>query len=147
MKILGIIPARIASSRFPGKPMKDILGMPMIGHCYKRANMSSVLNDVYVATCDLEIFEYIKRTFEQGDGHIPNKIIQRKPILNILTHNLLIFSNPLFKSINRNIYFFEIQRHPLYMIIQQTLNHINLVSIGAALFALLWLDFVCLDLI
>jgi hypothetical protein len=72
-----------------------------------------------------KIFEYIKRTFEQGDGHIPNKIIQRKPILNILTHNLLIFSNPLFKSINRNIYFFEIQRHPLYMIIQQTLNHIN----------------------
>ena len=60
MKILGIIPARMASSRFPGKPMKDILGMPMIGHCYKRANMSSVLNDVYVATCDLEIFEYIK---------------------------------------------------------------------------------------
>tara|TARA_B100001059_G_C17810889_1_gene572181 strand:- start:543 stop:1310 length:768 start_codon:yes stop_codon:yes gene_type:complete len=60
MKILGIIPARMASSRFPGKPMKDILGMPMIGHCYKRAKMSSVLNDVYVATCDLEIFEYIK---------------------------------------------------------------------------------------
>ena len=60
MKIFGIIPARMESSRFPGKPMKDILGMPMIGHCYKRANMSSVLNDVYVATCDLEIFEYIK---------------------------------------------------------------------------------------
>ena len=72
-----------------------------------------------------KIFEYIKRTFEKGDEVIPNKILLKKPILNILTHNLLIFSKPLFKSIKKNIYFFEIQRHPLYMIIQQTLNHIN----------------------
>jgi 3-deoxy-manno-octulosonate cytidylyltransferase (CMP-KDO synthetase) len=59
MNIIGIIPARMASSRFPNKPMADILGMPMIGHCYKRSMMSSLLNDVYVATCDKEIFDFI----------------------------------------------------------------------------------------
>ena len=35
MNIISIIPARMGSSRFPGKPMKKILGMPMIGHVYK----------------------------------------------------------------------------------------------------------------
>jgi 3-deoxy-manno-octulosonate cytidylyltransferase (CMP-KDO synthetase) len=60
MNIVGIIPARMASSRMPNKPMADILGMPMIGHCYKRSVMSSVLNDVYVATCDQEIVDYIE---------------------------------------------------------------------------------------
>ena len=59
-KILGIIPARMASSRFPGKPMVDILGMPMIGHCFMRAKMCNDLDDVYVATCDKEIDDYIK---------------------------------------------------------------------------------------
>ncbi len=60
MKIISIIPARMGSSRFPGKPMKDILGMPMIGHVYKRVKMSKTLSEVYVATCDTEIFDYIK---------------------------------------------------------------------------------------
>ena len=60
INIVGIIPARMSSSRFPGKPMKEILGMPMIGHCYKRSKMADILNEVYVATCDSEIFEYIE---------------------------------------------------------------------------------------
>ena len=60
MNIISIIPARMGSSRFPGKPMADILGMPMIGHVYNRVKMSKVLNEVYVATCDEEIFEYIE---------------------------------------------------------------------------------------
>lgn len=60
MKIIGIIPARMASSRFPGKPMAEISGMPMIGHCYLRSRLSSVLNEVYVATCDKEILDYIE---------------------------------------------------------------------------------------
>ena len=60
MNIISIIPARMASSRFPGKPMKDILGMPMIGHVYKRVKMSKMLREVYVATCDKEIFDYIE---------------------------------------------------------------------------------------
>ena len=60
MNIISIIPARMGSSRFPGKPMADILGMPMIGHVYKRVKMSKLLSEVYVATCDDEIFDYIE---------------------------------------------------------------------------------------
>jgi len=60
MNIISIIPARMGSSRFPGKPMADILGMPMIGHVYKRVKMSELLSEVYVATCDDEIYDYIK---------------------------------------------------------------------------------------
>ena len=60
MKIVAVIPARMESSRFPGKPMADILGMPMIGHCYKRAEMSQTIDLVYVATCNKVIYDYIK---------------------------------------------------------------------------------------
>lgn len=59
MNIIGIIPARMASSRLPNKPMAEILGMPMIGHVYFRSKMSNLLNEVYVATCDKEIADYI----------------------------------------------------------------------------------------
>ncbi|HHB94595.1 MAG TPA: 3-deoxy-manno-octulosonate cytidylyltransferase [Campylobacterales bacterium] len=60
MNIISIIPARMGSSRFPGKPMADILGMPMIGHVYNRVKMSKLLSEVYVATCDEEIFNYVE---------------------------------------------------------------------------------------
>ena len=60
MNIISIIPARMGSSRFPGKPMADLLGMPMIGHVYKRVKMSKTLSEVYVATCDTEIYDYIE---------------------------------------------------------------------------------------
>jgi 3-deoxy-manno-octulosonate cytidylyltransferase (CMP-KDO synthetase) len=60
MKIIGIIPARMGSSRFPGKPLADLLGMPMIGHVYHRCKMSNILDEVYVATCNKEIFDYIE---------------------------------------------------------------------------------------
>ena len=59
MNVVGIIPARMASSRFPGKPMKNIKGTPMIGHVYNRSKMCKKLNEVYVATCDQEIADYI----------------------------------------------------------------------------------------
>ena len=61
MNIIGIIPARLASTRLPNKPMVDILGLPMVGHCYFRSKMSKILDDVYVATCDEEIFDFIVR--------------------------------------------------------------------------------------
>ena len=51
----------MASTRFPGKPLAKILGMPMIGHVYHRCKMSSILDEVYVATCDDEIMNYIDR--------------------------------------------------------------------------------------
>ncbi len=60
MKSIAIIPARMGSSRFPGKPMAKIHGIPMIGHCYIRTAMCAELHDTYVATCDEEIYSYIK---------------------------------------------------------------------------------------
>ena len=60
MNIIGVIPARMASSRFPGKPLKKLCGIPMIGHVYYRACMSKLLDGVYVATCDKEIVDYVE---------------------------------------------------------------------------------------
>lgn len=59
MKIVSIIPARMGSSRFPGKPMEKIQNIPMIGHCYLRASQSQKVDYTYVATCDSEIYDYI----------------------------------------------------------------------------------------
>lgn len=58
--ILALIPARMGSSRFPGKPMAPILGKPMIGHVYERVAQSPLLAMTAVATCDKEIFDYIE---------------------------------------------------------------------------------------
>lgn len=58
-KVVTIIPARMGSSRFPGKPMAEILGMPMIGHVYIRSKMCELSDEVYVATCDKVIFDYV----------------------------------------------------------------------------------------
>ena len=59
-KIIGIIPARMKSSRFPRKPMAKIHGIPMIGHCLYRSQMCKRLDGLYVATPDKEVFNYIK---------------------------------------------------------------------------------------
>jgi len=55
MKILGVIPARYASTRFPGKPLTLIDGKPMIRHVYERAIQAKSLTEVYVATDDKRI--------------------------------------------------------------------------------------------
>ncbi len=60
MNIIGIIPARLSSTRLPKKPMADILGMPMVGHVYLRSKLCPLLKEVYVATCDAEIYDYIE---------------------------------------------------------------------------------------
>jgi 3-deoxy-manno-octulosonate cytidylyltransferase (CMP-KDO synthetase) len=60
MKIIAVIPARMGSSRFPGKPLAPILGRPMIEHVYWRTSLCQALNDVFVATCDREIFESVE---------------------------------------------------------------------------------------
>jgi len=58
-KIIAIIPARMASSRFPGKPLEKILGLPMIEHVRRRVSLCEGV-DVFVATCDLEIKEVVE---------------------------------------------------------------------------------------
>jgi len=58
--ILGVIPARYASSRFPGKPLATILGKSMIQRVYEQAKKSGKLQDVVVATDDDRIFNHVK---------------------------------------------------------------------------------------
>ena len=61
IKLFGIIPARMAASRFPGKPLKKINGMPMIQHVYERANLFREWEDLQIATCDQEIRIFAKK--------------------------------------------------------------------------------------
>ncbi|XP_031118481.1 3-deoxy-manno-octulosonate cytidylyltransferase, mitochondrial-like [Ipomoea triloba] len=56
-RVIGIIPARFASTRFPGKPLVDILGKPMIQRTWERAKLARALDQVVVATDDEKIAE------------------------------------------------------------------------------------------
>ncbi len=60
MKVVGIIPCRYKSSRFPGKPLALIGDKPMMWHTYQRALESNVLDEVYIATDDNRILEVAK---------------------------------------------------------------------------------------
>ena len=60
MKNIALIPARLGSSRFPGKPLVNILGKPLIQHVWEGATKSKLLDYVYVCTCDQEIFDFLK---------------------------------------------------------------------------------------
>lgn len=59
MKVLALIPARMGSSRFPGKPMAKILGKPMIEHVYENVLKCELLTKTVVATCDKQILDFI----------------------------------------------------------------------------------------
>lgn len=58
MKFIGIIPARYSSSRFPGKPLADMAGKPMIQRVYEQVKLA--LDEVWVATDDTRILETVK---------------------------------------------------------------------------------------
>ena len=63
-KIIGVIPARMAASRFPGKPLYPILGQPMLEHVFLRASMYKDWDHLVIATCDEEI-----ETFAEQKGY------------------------------------------------------------------------------
>jgi len=60
MKVLGIIPARYASSRFPGKPLIDLAGKSMIQRVYIQTSQSDFIDTVVVATDDDRIVEHVR---------------------------------------------------------------------------------------
>jgi 3-deoxy-manno-octulosonate cytidylyltransferase (CMP-KDO synthetase) len=60
MKTIGIIPARYDSTRFPGKPMVDLLGKSMIQRVYEQSEKATRLDAVYIATDDKRIYEHVK---------------------------------------------------------------------------------------
>lgn len=61
MKTVGIIPSRLKSSRLPNKALLDIDGLPMIVHVFKRAQLCSCLEDIFVATDSQEIFDVVSK--------------------------------------------------------------------------------------
>lgn len=61
MSIVGIIPARYASTRFPGKPLADLAGRPMIQHVYERVCRATMLEEVMVATDDERIADAVRQ--------------------------------------------------------------------------------------
>jgi 3-deoxy-manno-octulosonate cytidylyltransferase (CMP-KDO synthetase) len=66
MNLVAVIPAHLASIRFPNKILLELNGIPMIEHVRKRAVLSGAFSEVYVATCDLDVAEAI----EQAGGKV-----------------------------------------------------------------------------
>ena len=64
VKILGFVPARMAASRFPGKPLHPIAGRPLLEHCYLRAKLYDRWDGLFITTCDEEI-----RAWTEGKGY------------------------------------------------------------------------------
>ena len=85
---------------------------------FRPADLSSVFRDV-------DFLTYVKRLFSKGDEVVPERIKEEKPILHFATHNLLAYSEPIHKALGKKVVLIEVVRHPLYMLIQQTLNQIN----------------------
>jgi 3-deoxy-manno-octulosonate cytidylyltransferase (CMP-KDO synthetase) len=61
MRIIGIIPARMGSTRFPGKPLARILGRAMVDHVYSRCSLCKSLSAVYIATPDKAIRDHCRK--------------------------------------------------------------------------------------
>lgn len=59
MKVVGIIPSRYASSRFPGKPLIDLKGKTMIQRVYENASKATLLDELIVATDDERIYKHV----------------------------------------------------------------------------------------
>ena len=66
MEVVGMIPARLESSRLPEKALVDICGLPMVVHTYKRAGYAKKLDDLYVVTDS----EKIRKTVEEHGGKV-----------------------------------------------------------------------------
>lgn len=65
-RAVAVVPARLASSRFPNKPLVAIAGLPMVEHVRRRAAMVEGVDEVVVATCD----EAIRRAVEDAGGRV-----------------------------------------------------------------------------
>lgn len=60
MNVIAVLPARMGATRFPGKPLEKLHGIPMIGHCFLRTRLAAGLSGTYVATCDTVIADYVR---------------------------------------------------------------------------------------
>ena len=83
---------------------------------FRHRDLSSVLKNK-------QLTKYLKRFFLKGNEFVPDRIKKENPILHLCTHNLLGYSEPFFKSYPEKLKFLEIVRHPLYQVIQMSLNY------------------------
>ena len=93
MKILGVIPSRYESTRFPGKPLANILGKSMIERVYKQCLKCSALDDIIVATDDKRIYDHVlnfggksiitSKTHQTGTERC-NEVAEKLEIYNII---------------------------------------------------------------
>ena len=91
MRILAIIPVRMGSSRFPGKPLKKINKIPMLKIIYDKVNANKLINETYIATCDKIIgnfatenkfkFVYTKKTHKRASDRSAEALIKIEKIL------------------------------------------------------------------
>lgn len=84
--------------------------------------------DLSSAIRDINPSRYFQRLFLPGDEALPQVIEETKPILHIVTHNLLPFAEPIFHGMKDSAVFVEVVRHPLYMFKQILLNMENLIG-------------------
>ena len=104
-KVVGIIPARLAATRLPNKPLLDIAGKPMIQWVYERASGTSLIDEVMVATPDDEIFKCVEsfggKAIMTAPGHRSGtdrlaevaRVIEADIIVNIQGDEPLLDSN------------------------------------------------------
>jgi len=88
---------------------------------FRYSDISSVFNSPKKWT-------YFKRIFGPGDEVVPALIESQRPILNFNTHDLCQVAPPLFEALGNRLVFINVVRHPLFMVIQQTLNMERLVN-------------------
>lgn len=86
---------------------------------FRPSDLSSVFNH--------NTLLYLKRLFMKGDYAVPERIKKERPIISLTVHKLLMNAEPIFEALKGRMVFIEIVRHPLYMIIQQTLNYEKLI--------------------
>ena len=88
-KCYGIIPARYGSTRFPGKPLAEILGKPMFWHVFKRASRCTLLSKTILATDDNRIFSAAKNlnvpVIKTRDDHLSgtDRVLEAAELLNV----------------------------------------------------------------
>ena len=99
-KIVGIIPVRMGSTRFPGKPLKNILSIPLLRHVYERSLCFKDWHHLTFAICDNEIAKYLKRNnipfvwtskkHERCLDRVSEAAIKIKNKINISVNDLII---------------------------------------------------------
>ena len=94
---------------------------------FRHKDLSSVVRNK-------QLIKYLKRLFLKGDEYVPDRIKEDKPILHLCTHNLLGYSEPFFNSYPEKLKFLEIVRHPLYQVIQMSLNYETLEKTDSSRF-------------